>query len=125
MKLLLDTHALLWALVDPDRLQPDARAAIENGRNEVLVSAASLWEISIKQVSGKLQAPEDVLLALGSAHIETLSISGEHAIVAGRLPPHHADPFDRMLIAQASIERLTIVTRDPIFGAYGVPVLVA
>jgi PIN domain nuclease of toxin-antitoxin system len=87
------------------------------------VSAVSVWEIAIKRASGKLRVPEDLLEKVADAGFGELDISFEHATLAGALPPHHGDPFDRMLIAQAQIEGLTLVTNDPRIAAYEVPVL--
>jgi PIN domain nuclease of toxin-antitoxin system len=123
MNLLLDTHALLWWLDDSRALSRRARSAIGEGRNIVCVSAATAWEISIKQALGKLEAPEDLEEALSVNRFYPLPIAVTHAISAGRLPRHHDDPFDRMLIAQAQLERLTVVTHDRRFQAYGVPLL--
>lgn len=125
MRLLLDSHALLWAIGDPDRLSEGARRAIEDGRNAVLVSAASVWEIAIKRALGKLTAPADLAAVMTATGFDSLSISLEHATLAGSLPRHHRDPFDRMLIAQAQLESLTIVTRDARFEPYGVSLLAA
>jgi PIN domain nuclease of toxin-antitoxin system len=125
MRLLLDTHALLWALADPDRLSDDAHEAVRDGRNEVLVSAASVWEIAIKRAAGKLDAPDDLLDVTVAAGFQSLPISAQHALLAGALPRHHRDPFDRMLVAQARAESLLIVTRDPRFAPYEVNVLAA
>ena len=125
MRLLLDTHALLWALADPDRLSDEARDALRDGRNDVLVSAASVWEIAIKQAAGKLRAPDDLLDVTAATGFGWLSISARHASLAGALPPHHRDPFDRMLVAQARVESLTILTRDQRFALYGVDLLSA
>jgi PIN domain nuclease of toxin-antitoxin system len=125
VRLLLDTHALLWAVSDPDALTERARDAIRDGRNEVLVSAASVWEIAIKRAMGKLTAPDDLGQVLTAASFGPLPISLEHASLAGSLPPHHRDPFDRLLIAQARLESLTIVTRDARFASYGVQLLIA
>ena len=125
MRLLLDTHALLWAIADPDELTERARDAIRDGRNEVLVSAASAWEMSIKRALGKLTAPEGLGTVIAAAGFKPLSISLDHADRAGSLPTHHHDLFDRMLIAQAQLESLTIVTRDTRFARYEVHLLEA
>lgn len=125
MRLLLDTHALLWALGLPDELQPEARLAIEDIRNDVFVSAASAWEIAIKRALGRLDAPSDLVEAIRAVGFGELPIRVAHALAVERLPPLHRDPFDRMLIAQAVVEGLTIVTRDPHFEPYGVDVLAA
>ena len=129
MKLLLDSHALLWALGERERLSPTAAAAIAAPENEVLVSAASLWEISIKQELGKLELPgtasEWLPGALDETGIDVLEITGRHALAAGGLPTQHRDPVDRMLIAQSLAEGLTLVTRDERFRPYGVLLLEA
>ena len=125
MRLLLDTHALLWALAQPRRLSARARAAIASADSEVFVSAASAWEIAIKRAIGKLTAPADLEAILDQTGIERLPITVSHALAAGALPLIHSDPFDRMLVAQARIEGLTLVTRDPHIAAYDVAVLQA
>ena len=125
MRLLLDTHALVWALADTSRLSQTARAAIVDETNAVLVSAAAVWEIEIKRALGKLEAPPNLLEVIRATPFELLAITPEHAMVAGSLPRHHDDPFDRMLIAQAQTESLTLVTRDERFAEYGVAVLSA
>ncbi len=124
MKLLLDTHALLWWLADAE-LAPEARASIADPANEVSVSAASAWEISIKKALGKVAAPDDLEQQIMASDFMPLPISIGHATTAGHLPRHHEDPFDRMLIAQAQMEQMTIVTRDKRFGDYDVTVLPA
>lgn len=124
MRLLLDTHALLWWLAD-EGLNDQARKAIADPANLVVVSAASAWEISIKKALGKLAAPDDLEQQVQTGGFVPLAISIGHGIAAGRLPHHHEDPFDRVLIAQACAEGLTIVTRDKRFDAYGVPLLAA
>jgi PIN domain nuclease of toxin-antitoxin system len=125
VRLLLDTHTLLWAVSDPGALTEQARDVIRDGRNEVLVSAASVWEIAMKRALGKLTVPDDLGPVLAAASFSPLPITLEHASRAGSLPPHHRDPFDRMLIAQAQLESLTIVTRDDRFARYGVQLLLA
>ena len=124
MRLLLDTHALLWWLAD-EGLNAPAREAIADPANLVAVSAASAWEISIKKTLGKLTAPDDLEHQVQEGGFVALPISLAHGVAAGRLPRHHEDPFDRMLIAQAMAEGLTIVTRDKHFDAYGVPLQTA
>ena len=124
MRLLLDTHAFLWFVVGSSNLSPDARALIEDVANEKLLSVASLWEMAIKSSLGKLtlSAPFDVLIPqqLGLNGVGLLNITTDHAAVVAGLPFHHRDPFDRLLIAQAMIEKLPIVTIDTAFDAYGV-----
>lgn len=121
----MDTHALLWALSAPDRLAPASREAIEDGNNDVFISTASAWELSIKQALGKLGTIEDLQGELEAASLLVLVVALEHALQVRSMPLHHNDPFDRMLIAQAMVEGLTIVTRDPRFEPYGVPLLTA
>ena len=123
MKVLLDTRILLWWLADDEHLPARAAVAIVDPETEVVVSAASAWEISIKQAAGRLDAPEDLLDALVANDFGTLSVTLEHAMAAGRLPAHHADPFDRMLIAQAQIEGITLLTVDRRFSDYEVELL--
>lgn len=127
MNLLLDTNALLWWWDRSKKLGPRARAIIARDAGDVRVSAATAWEIAIKFQSGRLtvSAPIEHLIpaALEASGFRTLDISIDHAIAAGTLPEHHADPFDRLLIAQAQLEHLTIVTADLAFDAYDVKVL--
>ncbi len=124
MRLLLDTHALLWAVSMPNELPPRVRALLEAGTTQVSVSAASTWEIAIKAGIGKLVIDFPALLsALGLLEFSELPIGFEHTRRAGALPPIHRDPFDRMLVAQAMEDGLTLVTRDPNIGRYGVPTL--
>jgi PIN domain nuclease of toxin-antitoxin system len=124
VRLLLDTHALLWWLAD-EGLNPGARDAIADPANLVAVSAASAWEVSIKKELGKLAAPDDLEQQVQTGGFVALPISIAHGLAAGQLPPHHEDPFDRMLIAQAFAEGLTIVTRNKRFNDYGVALLAA
>ncbi len=125
MNLLLDTHALLWWLDDHPSLSEGARSAIADGSNPVFVSAVVVWEIRIKQGLGKLKLPRGFREVLDSQPFEDLPITTEHAHRVARLPLHHRDPFDRMLVAQAMTERLTIVTRDPNIARYSVRILPA
>ncbi len=124
MRLLLDTHVLLWWLADDPALSEQARLLIAN-EPEVFASAASAWEIAIKRALGKLESPEDLLAALDEGGIRRLPIEFEHASVAGALPRHHDDPFDRMLVAQAQHEGLTLLTSDARISSYAVAVLPA
>lgn len=123
MKVLLDTHILLWWLADDEHLPARAAVTITDPDTEVVVSAASAWEISIKQASGRLDAPDDLLDAVAANDFGTLAITVDHAMAAVRLPAHHADPFDRMLIAQAQIEGFTLVSVDKRFSDYRVELL--
>jgi PIN domain nuclease of toxin-antitoxin system len=126
MNLLLDTHVLLWTLDDSRALSQEARAAITNGKNVVFVSAATAWEISIKKALGKLKTPAgDYLEELERHRFTPLNITMEHALAVENLPPHHADPFDRMLVAQAQVEKLTLVTHDPRIRDYAVQTIEA
>lgn len=120
MKLLLDTHILLWWLADDPKLPKQAASAIADGETLVSVSAASAWEIGIKKAAGRLDAPDDLLDAMEANNFDALSITAAHALAASALPAHHADPFDRMLIAQARAEGCTLVTVDGRFSAYDV-----
>jgi PIN domain nuclease of toxin-antitoxin system len=115
MKLLLDTHLLLWAANEPKRLSRAARALLEDEKNELLFSAASLWEIAIKNGLGREDFKVDARVLrrglLDNGYTE-LAISGEHAVNVDRLPEEHKDPFDRMLVTQALVEGITLVTAD-------------
>ncbi len=124
VNLLLDTHAFLWAIDNNPRLSQKARDAIIDGNNVVFVSAATAWEIAIKKSIGKLKVPNgDYLQELKLHRFTPLDISTEHALAIENLPPHHKDPFDRMLIAQAQVEKLTLVTGDPKIKAYAVSII--
>lgn len=123
MRILLDTHVLLWWLAGDAALPSSAGDAIADSNSEVLVSAATAWEIAIKKATGRLEAPDDLLEALEANDFGTLSIAAPHALAAGNLPPHHSDPFDRMLIAQAQLERLILVSVDRRFTEYEVELL--
>lgn len=126
MNLLLDTHVFLWAVDDSPLLSRQARLAITDGHNIVFVSAATAWEISIKKAIGKLRVPvRNYLEELQRHRFLPLSIRTEHALAVEQLPPHHNDPFDRMLVAQAQVERLTLVTHDSRMKAYAVEVIEA
>lgn len=125
MILLVDAHALLWFLTDDGRLSEPARRSLQDPANDVLASAASIWELEAKRAAGRLDAPTDLLEVLERASISTVSITGGDAVAAARLPLHHKDPFDRMVIAQAQRLDAVVVTRDRAFGSYEVDVLTA
>ena len=123
MLLLLDTHSFLWWLGDDPALGSTARAAIADAENLVFVSAATAWEISVKRAKGKLDAPGDVEEWLRANDFIELPVEIGHAVRAGELPPHHSDPFDRMLVAQAELEGHILVTADAAILRYGVKTL--
>jgi PIN domain nuclease of toxin-antitoxin system len=125
MRLLLDTHVLLWWLDDPAQISEKAGAAIHDQENAVYVSAATLWEIVIKKGLGKLNAPDNLDEVFRICEFSPLPITVEHALAVRSLPIHHHDPFDRMLVAQAKAEGLTIVTRDSNVLRYSVSHLLA
>jgi len=124
MRLLFDTHCWLWWLTTPDRLGRDVRSRVENAANGIYLSAASSWEIAIKHALGKLPLPEPparfVPVRLARDGVLALPIEHAHALHVASLPHHHRDPFDRLLIAQAQLEKMPIVTADPQFQAYDV-----
>lgn len=124
MRFLLDTHTLLWSFNDSPSLSHRARRLIEDGSNEILVSAASAWEIATKARLGKLPTGDELIddldRYLAQLGCEALYISIDHAVRAGRLSGEHRDPFDRMLIAQAQAENLAIISNDRIFDTYHV-----
>lgn len=119
-RLLLDTHVLLWWLADDPALGIQIKKLISDPRNEVLVSAVTSWEISIKKTTGKLDAPDDIDTIVEDEGFSKLPITLYHGEIAGRLPLHHKDPFDRMLIAQAKIMELSLVTNDSKMQLYAV-----
>jgi PIN domain nuclease of toxin-antitoxin system len=118
MKLLLDTHVLLWALASPERLSDSVRAAIANPSHAVLVSAASAWEVEIKASLGKLQVPSDLDRQLVDRGFLELPVRVRHTRALRDLPALHRDPFDRLLVAQAIVEDLVLVTADEALVAY-------
>lgn len=122
---LLDTHALLWWLGDPSQLSDQARTVIADPEHRILLSAASAWEMSIKQRLGRLDFPPNLEEVLEKDQIEPLPITIAHALGVGSLPMHHQDPFDRMLIAQAKHEQLILITRDAQIEQYEVQTLKA
>jgi PIN domain nuclease of toxin-antitoxin system len=122
VKLLLDTHAVLWWQADDRRLSAPARRAIATA-DIVWVSAASGWEVALKAALGRLKAEEPFAVTVAADDFTELPVTLAHAARLQSLPSHHADPFDRLLVAQAMVEGATLVTRDGALGAYGVPVL--
>lgn len=122
MSVVVDIHAILWWLAD-DELSDETAATVADPDNLVVASAASLWEIEIKRRLGKLRAPDTLVHVIAESGFEPLDVTHAHAASAGRLPFHHRDPFDRMLVAQAQIEDLTIVSRDRSFEQYDVLLL--
>jgi PIN domain nuclease of toxin-antitoxin system len=125
VRLLLDTHVLLWVLAGSSDLDHDARELIRDGQSVVFVSAATAWEMSVKKALGKLVAPDDLEEQLRRHRFTPLAISVRHALAVGRLPMLHTDPFDRMLVAQAQTDGLTIMTRDEDVARYDVPLVSA
>jgi len=125
MNLLLDTHVLLWWLDANPTLSEKATSMIADGNNLVFVSAVVIWEIRIKQSLGKLEIPSNFRKVLDEQSFEMLPITAEHAHAVGDLPSYHRDPFDRMLVAQATVERLKMVPRDTIIKEYKIPIIKA
>lgn len=122
MSLLLDTHVILWWLTDDATLAAEVKDRIDQ-EVDVYVSSATVWEVAIKQAIGKLTEPADLPERIRDSGFRELLITFEHGIAAGRLPPIHRDPFDRMLVAQAQLEDLTLVTRDTDIQKYDIAVL--
>ena len=118
MKILLDTHIFLWMLTSPERLNDKRRYELETPANEVFLSAMSIAELMIKHAIGKIHVEFDPLEMAKEMRIEILSFSGDHAMLLGKMPLHHKDPFDRMIIAQAIVNRLSLISDDPKFPAY-------
>ena len=127
MRVLLNTHVFLWWITDDPRLSPRAREIIADGRNRLFLSAASGWEIAIKAKLGRLQLPDEpehfIPEQLELNAIEALPVQMVHALHVYRLPDHHRDPFDRLLVAQAPLEKLPILTADPQIARYPVKVI--
>lgn len=123
MNLLIDTHVLLWWLDDSLELSEAGRTAISDPGNLIVLSAVVVWEIRINQALGKLEIPPSFFRVVQNQGFELLSITADHAYAVGDLPMHHRDPFDRMIIAQAQLEGLTVATRDTAFKKYDIPVL--
>ena len=125
MKLLLDTHLLLWAAVEPERLSRRAQMLMNDTGNELLFSAASLWEVAIKRARGRPDFQADARSLrrnLIDNGYHELPVTGEHAIAVGDLPPLHRDPFDRVLIAQSIVEGIMLLTADPVVARYPGPI---
>ena len=124
MGYLLDTHVLLWWLAGDD-ISTEAEHVIADAGNAVFLSSASAWEMSIKSAKGRLTVPDDLSRLIAEAGVEILTVRWAHAWAAGQLPDLHADPFDRLLIAQAQAEGLTLITADARLGVYQVPIIAA
>jgi PIN domain nuclease of toxin-antitoxin system len=126
VRLLLDTHCWIWMLGDPQRLSEASRQLVRSPEASLFLSAVTAWEIAIKFAAGKLRLPQlpsiFVAQCLGEDQLAALPILHSHALRAGELPLHHRDPFDRLLIAQAQLEGLTLLTADRHFAAYDVPI---
>jgi len=123
VRLLIDTHILLWADESPRRIAAPLRAAMRDETNEIIVSAATVWEIAIKRGIGKLRFDRPVVAAILALGFEILPVTGSHAEHAGGLPRHHSDPFDRLIIAQAYLEGMVVGTQDQLMQPYGVATL--
>ena len=123
VRLLIDTHILLWADEQPRRITQPLRAAMRDQTNELVVSAATIWEIAIKRATGKLRFDRPIVAGVRALGFEILPITGGHAEHAGGLPRHHDDPFDRLIIAQAYLEGMVLGTQDRLMRPYGVATL--
>jgi PIN domain nuclease of toxin-antitoxin system len=123
VRLLIDTHILIWADERPRAIAPALRAALREQTNEIFVSAASIWEIAVKRAIGKLRFGRPIVAAVTALGFEVLPVTGVHAERAGGLPRHHNDPFDRLIIAQADLEGMVLGTQDRLMRPYGVTVL--
>lgn len=123
MNLLLDSHALLWALADPAKMRTEAVAEIQNPKNAVFFSAASVWELELKAAKGKLHLPANWLNSARTTGFTELAVDSDSASASAHLPWHHSDPFDRLLIAQALAKNFRFATRDSFAGLYEVTIL--
>jgi PIN domain nuclease of toxin-antitoxin system len=122
--LLLDTHLVLWWMAgEASRISRKALAALGSEGIEPIVSAVTIWEAAIKRGLGKLEAPDDLLRQLQGAGVELLPVTARHADLVGSLPPHHRDPFDRLLVAQATLEGLPLVSEDAVLRQYDIEVV--
>ena len=124
-RLLLDTHVLQWSLTGSRKLSQRAREVVEDPRSEVFVSSISGWEIALKRALRKLQAPDNLEASIKKQGFTPLPLTFRHAEQAGTLPPHHGDPFDRMLVVQAQIEGLIVITRNRHISRYDVRTMAA
>ena len=125
MRILLDSHVLIWWMDDPSILKPVARAAISDPANEVFASSVSIWELGLKVAKSKLRLPSGFEIKLWNDGIQPLSFTPAHAVQSIGLPPIHGDPFDRALVAQCICESLTLATRDSVLAQYGAAILMA
>ncbi len=124
MKLLLDTHVVLWGYSEPERISQPAKRALESAENESFVSLASLWEIAIKARKGQLSPPDDLpAIIAADPQLTLLPVTAEHVWRVRQLPRLHGDPFDQLLVSQALSEQMTLVTHDSAMVAYGVPIV--
>lgn len=122
MRILIDTHILIWHLEGDEQLSPNRRSLITDPTNSIFISTASFWEIAIKSSLGKLslsKSIEDIFVEIDQSTSSILSIEPNHALIVSKLPFHHRDPFDRMIIAQAQVELLDVMTSDVAFADYG------
>ena len=120
MRILVDTHILIWCDQKPTVVVPTLLGVLRDARNQIFVSAASVWEIAIKRSIGKLNFAAPIVQTVGRLGFELLAITGAHAEHAGGLALHHRDPFDRLIIAQATLEGLVLATQDPLMRPYGI-----
>jgi PIN domain nuclease of toxin-antitoxin system len=125
VRILLDTHVAFWWFNDVDRVEHDARVAIQDSSNDVWMSAASVWEVGIKRAVGRLEIPTPLDEAARETGVMELAVTWAHARTAAELPLLHGDPFDRMLVAQAQLEELVLLTRDPLVRQYDVATMPA
>lgn len=125
MRVLIDTHVLIWSVIEPERLSSTVFELLSDTDNEVLVSPVSGYEIELKRRfdSALMRMPDDLDLAVSAQGFRWTTIDASHTTTAGKLPKHHRDPWGRILVAQGLVMKLPVVTRDPIFKAYGVPVI--
>lgn len=124
MKLLLDTHILVWALLKDRRLTSKAQQLIQSPRNTIVVSSASIWEIAVKRAAGKIEVePAEAKEAVIASGFEPLDVTGDHAVQVAALPTYHRDPFDQMLVAQCIVETAHLLTHDATLSRYGKMVL--